>query len=459
MGNIFGCVASGLAWCFCSAAGSLLSSCCATNKDASVPPGATSGRKRSVLLLILSIAFAFGYQYGFGPNIVQYNNQIGPIGWMGRAWYNGCDQYVSDGDYDLAHTCAGQAGVYRAAGSAFLFFILAAIAVKFNPRSNREAWASKYILFIILVGATIFIPNTPLFSPILMNIFRVGAVLYILFNQLIILDLCYNLNESWVEKAEQAEIEEGVGEGRKWLGALLSLCLLLYIFCFVAIGLMYGYFSGCRENTAFITITLIMGILCTVVQLFGEDASLFTSASIFTYATYLLYAAVSKNPNGNCNPQLGEDDVAGIILGVGLTLIGLLWTGFSATAYKPVGDESDAVTETNNTKEEEASVKGIVVDGSSPNDYGTINEDEAADDVPSNTFSNSWKINIILAVICCWYAMVLTSWGSIIAGGSVANPSAGNVSMWMMISSQWLILLLYLWTLVAPRLFPDRNFS
>lgn len=48
---------------------------------------------------------------------------------------------------------------------------------------------------------------------------------------------------------------------------------------------------------------------------------------------------VSKNPNGQCNPQLGENDVAGIALGVGLTLIGMLWTGLSSTAYKTVGDE------------------------------------------------------------------------------------------------------------------------
>lgn len=54
----------------------------------------------------------------------------------------------------------------------------------------------------------------------------------------------------------------------------------------------------------------------------------------------LIYAStVSKNPNEQCNPQLGEDDVAGIILGVGLTLIGVLYCGYSSTAYKTVGAE------------------------------------------------------------------------------------------------------------------------
>ena len=48
---------------------------------------------------------------------------------------------------------------------------------------------------------------------------------------------------------------------------------------------------------------------------------------------------VSKNPNGVCNPQLGKDDVSGIVLGVGLTMIGVLWTGYSSTAFKTVGEE------------------------------------------------------------------------------------------------------------------------
>jgi hypothetical protein len=48
---------------------------------------------------------------------------------------------------------------------------------------------------------------------------------------------------------------------------------------------------------------------------------------------------VSKNPNGVCNPQLGKEDILGVCLGVGLTLIGVLWTGYSSTAYKTVGDD------------------------------------------------------------------------------------------------------------------------
>lgn len=102
-------------------------------------------------------------------------------------------------------------------------------------------------------------------------------------------------------------------------------------------------------------------------------------------------------------------------------------------------------------------------------DYGTSTDEEAPApaEVTQSTSDGSdnggrqvtWKLNLVLSVISCFYAMSLTGWGSIQSGGNAANPSAGSVSMWMIIASQWLVMALYLWTLVAPRLFPNRDFS
>jgi hypothetical protein len=104
-------------------------------------------------------------------------------------------------------------------------------------------------------------------------------------------------------------------------------------------------------------------------------------------------------------------------------------------------------------------VTGIVTN----DNYGTTDddakdEDETAEEVP-NTFSNNWKLNLVLGAVSCWFSMALTAWGSIEDEGDAANPQVGRVSMWVIIASQWLGLFLYLWTLVAPRLFPDREFS
>ena len=111
--------------------------------------------------------------------------------------------------------------------------------------------------------------------------------------------------------------------------------------------------------------------------------------------------------------------------------------------------------------EEEGNKVTGVVTNNAKEDVEAPTEAEGAETeatVP-RTFSNSWKINFVLGVISCWFAMAMTSWGSIKTGGNVANPDAGSVSMWIIIASQWLVLALFLWTLVAPRLFPGRDFS
>lgn len=276
-------VATGVTWCFCSAAASLVSSCCGNDKPSTMPPGATSGRRRSVLLLLIAIAIAFVFQYGVAPALV---NNAKTSNYVVRAWRDDCNQDT----LALREKCAGNSGAFRAAGSATLFFVLAAIGVACKPTSNREAWPAKYVLFIFLCLITCFIPNKPLFSEIYLNIGRIGAVIFIFFQSIIILDLAYNWNDSWVAKSNAAEAEEA-GRGKKWLSAILFACASMYLVSIIGIGLMLHYFTGCESNNAFISITLIMGVLVTVAQLAGEEASLLTSAVIVLYAVYLCYTA------------------------------------------------------------------------------------------------------------------------------------------------------------------------
>jgi len=218
MGSALTCVATSLTFCLCSACGSLCESCLGNDKPSTTPPSITSGRKRSVLLLLLSLASAFALQYGVAPAIVNTYKDYLDMNSVGRylydAWKGGCDY----DDEDSIRVCCGNSGALRASFASFLFFILAAMTAKCKPTANRDAWVAKYILFLFLVAATVFIPNTPFFYGIYLNIARIGASFFIVYQQIIFIDMAYNWNESWVEKANQADLEEA-DSGRKWLGA------------------------------------------------------------------------------------------------------------------------------------------------------------------------------------------------------------------------------------------------
>mmetsp|Transcript_45648 Transcript_45648/g.58584 ORF Transcript_45648/g.58584 Transcript_45648/m.58584 type:complete len:126 (-) Transcript_45648:373-750(-) len=70
-----------------------------------------------------------------------------------------------------------------------------------------------------------------------------------------------------------------------------------------------------------------------------------------------------------------------------------------------------------------------------------------------------WKFNAVMALIGCYWCCVLTDWGNAGGGASAASPTAGTTAMWMNVSASWVCMIIYIWTLVAPLLFPDRDFS
>lgn len=280
----------------------------------------------------------------------------------------------------------------------------------------------------------------------------------------ILIDIAYDWNEDWVERADQ-EDRITYGSGSSWLHAIVATCVFFYLAAMTGIGLLYSHFSGCSENTWIITLTLLGILAFTAIQLSGSEGSLLTSSIISVYTVYLAYSMVSKNPNGECNPHLASNDAFGITIGLSLTAISLAWTGWSWTA------ESRLNAEGVQTARSVTGLKPVPDDGGvnleapflDPSDQPTAGLITA-----SSTLSNDrevgsevWKLNVVLVTICCFVAMILTGWGTVVElddSESLANPTAGRVNMAMIGVSQWMAIGLYIWTLAAPRLFPDRDF-
>ena len=75
----------------------------------------------------------------------------------------------------------------------------------------------------------------------------------------------------------------------------------------------------------------------------------------------------------------------------------------------------------------------------------------------------SW-FHVIFAIGAMYVAMLLTDWKVVRAGTDPSVPEKDNdvyigrseVAMWMRVVSSWVCILLYIWSLVAPVLMPDR---
>lgn len=466
-------------YCCCTAGSSLCNACFGT-----VSVG-TTGRKRSVLLLAMAIASSLWFQYYLGPSIVGKNGWLWNIYKMVPgtqklvfgAWNDSCVAQYPDATDDVIADCAGNAGVYRPTFLSTMYFLINAIATRFAPTLNREAWPAKYALFGFALLVTVFVPNGPLFVGFYLWLARFGAAVFVVLQQVILIDVAYNWNDDWVERANESD-RLSFGSGSGWLHAIVGVCVALYISCITSICVMYkNYTNGndeegsCAGNTWVIVLTLLGIIGITALQLLGtSEGSLLTSGVISLYAVYLCFSIVSKNPRGHCNPRLGTDDVWGIAIGLLLTTVSLIWTGWSWSA-EPRLMNADSLQSAKAVRPSQVDVDDAealslnldvpLVNGEEAAPAGMVTT--AAPARESAALSQVWKLNVVLALISCYVAMILTGWGIIDAidedTHNAANPTIGRVNMAILGISQWLALLLYTWTLVAPVLFPDRDFS
>lgn len=67
------------------------------------------------------------------------------------------------------------------------------------------------------------------------------------------------------------------------------------------------------------------------------------------------------------------------------------------------------------------------------------------------------EVSVVFILISAYYCMVLTNWATLQSSSSISDPLYGDVALWLQASAQWIAILLYIWTLFAPKIFPIAN--
>ncbi|EFJ19682.1 hypothetical protein SELMODRAFT_110336 [Selaginella moellendorffii] len=301
----------------------------------------------------------------------------------------------------------GTQAVLRVSLGNFLFFLAFAIVmigVK-NQSDQRDSWhhggwMAKLILWLTVMVLMFFLPNGLVDA--YGAISRFGSGVFLLVQVIILLDFTHNWNAAWVAKDEQF-----------WYIALLLISIFCYTISFVFSGLLFRWFNpsghDCQLNTFFIVTTIILAIAFAVISLHPQvNGSLLPASVIAVYCTYICYSALSSEPrNYECNGLHKHENVVStgtLVLGMLTTLLSVVYSavraGSSTTFLSP----------------------------------------------PSSPRAG-----------LMYSAMLLTGWGNSAEGKDTID--VGWPSVWVRICTQWLTAILYVWSLVAPLLFPDRDFS
>ncbi|KAG5184707.1 serine incorporator/TMS membrane protein [Tribonema minus] len=430
----------------CSCAGCL----CGSAFGSSTPRDLMVGKLRSMGLVMVSIVLGLLTQYMWADKLADKLDQ----------WNYGCDGNQA---------CQGNAAILRVSMVDSIFFFVMMVGSFTGSLFNNRCWALKLTFWSVMIIASVFISNAVFDDHGYVWAARFGAFLFIILQQIVLIDIAYQWNDACVKKAQDLGED---GEGRKVLVALVCTSLLLFAVAISGVGVLFGYFKGCQSNDIILSLTLIMIVAMTVLQLSGPEGNLLTSALVSVYMTFLGFSAVSKNPDASCNPFIGSSqNLTSIIVGLVLTFLSLLWicasSGTSIT--KLLGGEAPPTTASLQLQVESVrNAEAAKASGSPSTGMPFIAQSAPAppEEPEPDDHGDGWKFNIVMILLSMFFGMMLTNWGVVQSdSSSIENPATysdpknGEAAMWLTAAGQWACMLLYTWTLVAPKLFPDRDFS
>lgn len=371
----------------------------------------------------------------------------------------------------------GYMAVYRICFGMAMFFLIMAfmmIGVK-SSRDNRSAiqngmWGMKYVLVALIVVAAFFIPANSSFGTIMMYVGMLGGFVFILIQLVLLVDFAHSWAEVWVSNYEETE-------SRGWCAALYSVTLINYGLTLAGTIILFNYFAsneGCGMNKFLISFNLIFVIILSIVSILPDvqehqpRSGLLQSSVVSLYTIYLIWSALSSNPEKTCNPGA----LLGWSLSQGSETISksadvtnkvnfdthsfvslLLWLG--AILYSSLRTASK-------TSKMSLSDKILVADqdDAASNDGGESGSGgrRAPQDNEEEGVVYSWSFFHSMFILATLYVMMtLTNWYS--PNSSIENLNSNVASYWVKIISSWGCVGIYVWTLVAPMVLRDRDFS
>jgi serine incorporator 1/3 len=220
------------------------------------------------------------------------------------------------------------------------------------------------------------------------------------------------------------------------------------------------------------------------VQYNNSRAGLAQSAMVAVYCTYLTMSAVGMEPDNTCNPLLRARGTrrATVILGAIVTFVTVAYTttraatyglalGAQGNSYSQLATEdyeAGVISSQPESRREmrAAALRAAVESGSLPASALDEDSDEESDDGKDNkharddernaTQYNYSLFHVIFFLATCWVATLLTMNFDPSKGDEFVAVGRTFWASWAKIISAWVCYGIYIWSLVAPVVLPDR---
>lgn len=363
---------------------------------------------------------------------------------------------LDDTDDTANGMCIRQNAIYRITSVFCLFFFMNGLAsLIWVEKAFDNYWLlPKIPLCIAASVCAIGLADANVFDDAMFVWWaRIGAFVFIVFQQVIMLDFAYMWNEKWFSYSTPGMIE---GYNNNDCASLCSnMWLLLIVIVGLAqlaifgfgIGMLYYHYGGdgCSTGNTIITISLLGMVIAGITQLSSSKGSILTTTILMLYVLYITYSAVSLNPDPDCNPFADPGDGGKLnfsygggpaMVGIAISLISILYMSLITTR---------AITS--------ILAHGGFTQGALANVVlGKKSGANKMPDMKKKLKSSIFFYNIVYALLSLYLAMIMSNWGLRTKSYAVANPDTSRVAMWMQATASWITILLYVVALVTPAL-------
>eukprot|EP00834_Sanchytrium_tribonematis_P002196 NODE_63_length_26141_cov_1.022656.p7 type:complete len:435 gc:universal NODE_63_length_26141_cov_1.022656:2087-783(-) len=356
--------------------------------------------------------------------------------------------------------CYGVLSVHRIQFALTLFHLILSLFM-LNVKSSKDPrspiqtgyWGPKMLVYIGLLVGSFFIPNG-FFIFYSKYIAIIGAFLFVLIQLILLTDMAHSFTERMIEHWDMEQ-------NNFYLGVLISTSLILMIGTIIATVLMFVWYGTekCGLNQFFISFNIILCLAITLasvapnVQESNPRSGLTQASIVMAYSTYLIFSAIVNEPKNTCNPytnSYGSKNTT-VILGALFTFIAILYSTSSAATKSST---LSSITDT------EAAVPLI---GERERMESNVTEKYPQDDEQDGCLYSYAFFHFVFAIACMYLSMLLTNWNNLIThenqDGQFVEIGNSWASVWVKVVSSWCVILLYLWTLYAPILMPDREWN
>jgi hypothetical protein len=311
------------------------------------------------------------------------------------------------------------------------FFSLAAVSGCCGEKFKliTHSFIVQLIFYLILLISFWFLPDD-FYNDGFTNVSRFVAGLFLLFQVMLLITIVHDWNDQLRDSERY--------------GLMMLISVLMFICALVVIILMYMWFGkqgpdDCSFNNTTISLTILFILVFTFtsVSAAAPDGSLLVSGVLAAYCAWMNFSALTNDPS-SCNSVGGSDSLFWLIVGLVWSGISVTYSGWSAGTSTALVDVSSSVRESD------------LKERLSDEEAGSVTEV-----VPHVDAKQMCMFFVIMGACSMYMSMLLTGW----AATDDLNDPQTNVnyaSVWVQLISQWATVLLYMWVLLAPTLFPDR---